>query len=1200
VSGTRLAGLLILVGLVVAAPGAARASVGLDPFRRTGAPSASVTLDPIRVADAAPAPASATAPKPVATATKVAKACEGDADCPDETICEQKTCQAVQASTNILYLYYREGAFREIAGLYWSKRGSSGFTFLAPIYWHTWTPKSRSHVIAPLFWRFENYVSRNVVTIVAPLVVRSSGPDSSFTYVLPLNFFWRTKDNGHQLIIPLFYRSKSNTGGAFASWFGYMAREGQSAHGSVLWLYWWGNDRKARSSYHVFFPLLWDFRDHEDTSTVFFPLLWSYGAADGNTTLAVNWFHWRRGPSTFDTLFPLWWAGRDDKAGTAFKLLVPLFYWQSTAHGRGVLWVSPIGGYSGDDDARSRTLTLLPLLTFWRHDPARQLRIFTPLFVHHRSYTDDSTTRLYGGLLYLRDDPQGSTRALLPLFWRFRDAETGATATAFLPFFAQRSGPRDSTTIVGVPPVWAYWRSFEAGGWSGGLFPLAFFGSNAGRSHAVIAPLFWHWAGPWDTTTVLAPLFYWHRDEHGHAGGLPPLLTFFGAHEGDSYAIQFPLYWHFASERSQSSTTTTPLGYYHRDRDGWSLGLGPIVPIFYARSGAVRSHAVLFPLFWHFRDAEAQRSTTVVGPLWHRSWGGETTDALFPLFYYRRGAHPGATDETSLVLPFLYYRRDAETRLLVTPLGVSARGPHRAAGFFGPYFWYKDADLDASFVPLLYTDVSRRATGERTRQVGPWFALDGPGHKSRVLFPLFGHYEDQSESDTYVFPTFFHQRRQDGTRALALLPFFWHSSGVDRSTTVVGLWYDHTAPGIHDTGFAPFWFHARNPERSLTVIPPLLFFHRHDVKTDQERLLLALLWHTRDRAGSSTTVFPLWWSGEAAGKSHAVVFPIFWHFADAKAQTAWSLAGPFYWSSHGTEHTRGLLPIAWHSSDAASGSGATGLMPLFYEAHGPQRGTFMTVLFGWHHSPTSSFAYAGPVVPLWLSHTDVVKETHTTIIPPLLLYTSRTPESSLTTVAGIFWHHHDVTSSATLGLPLYYDFHDFNLSRTTVAFPLLFRHANEVAGTATWIAPLFFRHSSPAGSTTVAFPLYWDFEGQGTRTTLLIPFFARWRRPDHTSTWVFPTIYHRTGLAPSGQPDGTWHTVVAPLYAAAVKRPGDFMWEVLGGLFGHESAGRYRYLKLFFMRFEQEPAPRAQTAWYSQPARTPRRQPVRGLSMNTW
>jgi hypothetical protein len=275
-------------------------------------------------------------------------------------------------------------------------------------------------------------------------------------------------------------------------------------------------------------------------------------------------------------------------------------------------------------------------------------------------------------------------------------------------------------------------------------------------------------------------------------------------------------------------------------------------------------------------------------------------------------------------------------------------------------------------------------------------------------------------------------------------------------------------------------------------------------------------------------------------------------------------------------------------------------MPVFYASHGPERGTFMTMLFGWHHAPDSRFAYAGPVVPFWVSHTNVGTETHTTIIPPLLLYTRQRPDSNLTTVAGIVWHHHDVTSSMSLGLPLYYDFHDYDISRTTVLVPLYFRHANEIAGTSFALAPLYYSHATPEGSTTVGFPIYWDFQGKDTRTTLVLPLFAHWRRPDRVSTWVFPTIYHSKGIAPSGQPDGTWRTVVAPFYDAAVKRPGDFDWEVLGGLFGHETVGRNRYLKLFFMRFEQTPAPRAQTAWYGQPLRTPRRQPARGLSMNTW
>src|SRR6185369_14918357 len=122
----------------------------------------------------------------------------------------------------------------------------------------------------------------------------------------------------------------------------------------------------------------------------------------------------------------------------------------------------------------------------------------------------------------------------------------------------------------------------------------------------------------------------------GYAAGVPALLAFFGSHDGASYAIQFPLFWRFASERQGWSTTATPVGWVHSDRDGWSVG-APILPIFLVRSGTERSHAVLFPLFWHFRDRAQQKSTTVVGLYWHRTWGDETTDALFPLLHYRRG-----------------------------------------------------------------------------------------------------------------------------------------------------------------------------------------------------------------------------------------------------------------------------------------------------------------------------------------------------------------------------------------------------------------------------------------------------------------------------------------------------------------------------------------------------------------------------------
>jgi hypothetical protein len=1214
---------LIVLGLAAALPARASASLGLDPFRRVGAKATS-PLDPFRVSDAAAPPASSSASSPAASssaaspaassagsspaasssaaspAASAPKACTSDDQCPDETICEESACRPVPKSANILYLYYRDGAFTEIFGLYWSRRGSSGYTVVAPLWWHTFSPQSQARVLAPFLWSFESYATRSLVTVLVPLAVHTRDAEGAFTYVVPFNFFWRDKEREHALVIPLFYSESHRNGGSAVSWLGYKFRDGPRTSGSILWLYWYGEDRSVRSKYHLLFPLLWDFAEKDDRATVVFPLVWRFASGDASTTVAGPWVHLRGQTSTFDAVLPLWWSGRDDKAGSAFKLLVPFFYWQSRANGRRVAWVSPIGGYSRDDDEGSKTLAIVPLLSFWRHDPDRTIRVFTPLYVHSRSERADTTTNWLGLLLYYgREDPGGSTTAVTPLFWRFHDAQTGATATALLPFVGRRVGPRDTTTFVGVFPVGAYWRSFAGGGWSGGLFPLAFFGANAGRSHAVVFPFLWHTAGPDDATTVAAPFFYRHRDPRGHAGGIPLALTFWGARDGDSYAVQFPLVWHFASERARSSTTVTPLGYLHRDADGWSLGAGPLLPILWVRSGQTRSHAVLFPLFWHFRDGE--RSTTVVGPYWHRSWGGETTDALFPFLHFRRGARPGGTDETSFtLLPFVHYHRDATTRVLVTPLGASARGREREAGFLGPYFWYKDRQLDASFIPFLHADVTRRDTGERARQFGPFFMLDGPGKKARVLFPLAGRYEDAHESDTYVFPSFFRLRRDDGTRVDTLLPFFWRSAGGGRATTIVGLWFDHTAPGVRNVGLLPFWFRARNAERSLTVIPPLLFVHQHDFQDDSERLWCALLWRSRDGASSRTVAFPLWWARQSEAGGYKVLFPIFWRWSDTKADKTSTLVGPLYWSSWGTGRSYGLLPFAWFSRNRADGSGSAGVMPLFYEAHGPGRRTFATLLFGVDRRPASRLTYFGPIVPFYLSLENLPTETSTTVIPPLLVYHRTSPESSFTTALGLFWHARDITSTTTLALPLYYDFHDLHLARTTLVLPFFLRHENEAAHSVAWLAPLFYRRTAPNESSTVLFPLFWDFKSGDDHTTVLAPFFARWHRADHDSTWVFPTIYHRTGLGPGGAPDGTWHTVVAPFYAAAVKRPGDFMWEVLGGLLGHESVGRNRYLKLFFLRFEQEPAPRAQTAWYGQPARPSRRQPVRGLSMNTW
>jgi hypothetical protein len=692
-------------------------------------------------------------------------------------------------------------------------------------------------------------------------------------------------------------------------------------------------------------------------------------------------------------------------------------------------------------------------------------------------------------------------------------------------------------------------------------------------------------------------------------------LTFFGDDQsGDKYRVQFPLFWRFISAREQTTSTVTPVGFYRTTRDGYSLGVGPIVPIVYAGRAPGRSHFGILPLFWHSQDDSEQRTTTVVLSYMHRNRGEETTDALYPLLYYRRGARPGGSPETSFTLfPLFHYRRNQQELVVLSPIGAASKKQGRDMGFVGPFFWYKRPGLEARGLLPIALDVTNGETGERTRQYGPYFQVDGPGRKSRVLFPFFGRYDDDKEHDLYLFPTYFRQRMADGYELDTFVPLFWRSKWQGRTTTVIGPWYNRSGPDVHNTGFFPIYFYAKNNQRSITVVPPLLLYRRADFQNGTGTLIALFTYATYDRESSSTVLFPLWWAGRERNQSHRVLFPIYWSYTDGDAKSETNLLTLIFWRRKGDWYTRGILPIVWYTRNPKDGSGSNALMPLFYESHGPNRKTLLTLLGGYSNKPTSRTWYILIVgasdgietrfrmlFPLWFSHINKGKEVTTRVIPPVLGFMRKTPESSLETFLALYWHRRTIASELRLVLPLYYDIHDLHQSRTTVLFPLLFRHHNEEEQTTFWIAPLFYRSSNPADTSTVFFPLYWSFtHADGQSTTLLFPLYAHWRRPTYQSTYVFPTYYYREGLGPKG-PDGTWRRLIVPFWESAVKRPGDYMWEVLGGLFGRESIGRNRYLKIFFMTFETQAASPGQTSWYGQPARTPRKAAPRGLSSSAW
>jgi hypothetical protein len=1213
-----------------------------EPAKKEIAPTPAVKNAPAKSETAADSPklsAPAAASSAAKPAEKAALLCSVDEECPSGTICENGTCQTFERPIDIL-LYRKRGHSTAFIPFYWSKSGNSGHRVVAPLYWHFWSPEGRTQAVAPFYWRVEDYLKQRVVTVVfaggiyvqttqpdakswafwpifykstkfgwvappllsfkianpdqgkayglwfllyywsrtrtskfdllLPLAISSRSKESAFTYAIPLNFYWRRGEEKSLLSVPFFYQFKKPTGGLFASLLGYSSVEGSAHTGSYLWLYWFG--RSQTSSYDILFPLLWSFR--------------SPGA---NTTILPPLFHFRSRETTVGTFAMVGWWARNEKDGTNWQLAIPLYFRKSSDHGKKAFHMWPFGTYRRDDTAGSRHLTmLLPPILHWR-DKTGELDYWLLYFHNHDIPTNSRTSVL--GPYYHREDPAGSTRIVFPLFWHFRDAATGATAHSFLPFYFRRNSPTEKLTAIGVLPLLgAYYRSFSDGGSSGGLFPLAFFGSRKDRSHAIVFPLFWRFRKADVASTLFLPLYYASADKTSSNTFVFPLLYFAGSDSRESYRIQIPFYWNFVDGRNGTSTTVAPLYFRHQDKKGYAAG---IWPLFFWGGGGQQRHFAFFPLFWWFRDDAQDRTTTVVANYLHRRHGQELTDAFFPLFHYRRGAKPGKADETSLTLfPLFHYRREPQATLFVSPLAAWKRSPEKQLGFVGPYFWYRDATVSTRGIPLLYLDHTQLDTGKRTRMWGNYLAIETPDSQARVFFPFWAHYKNPSEEGTYIAPLFYRVRKNDGYRLDTFFPLVWLSKSPDSHTTQILTYFSHHSPKGSSSGLLPFYYRSSSPDRNLLITP--LFVSHTNQRTENRQVFSLLYYEAKQREKLLRIAFPLWWQTRDENSSSTVGFPLYWHFTNQKENKSTTVVGPLYWAQNGSERTRAFMALAWYSRDEKNGAASHALLPLFYERHSPRSMTLLTLPFGYHNTPDSRWHY---VFPLWLHHRNKVTETSTLFVPPLLHYSRISPERSLSTFMLLFWNRNDITSSTTFGLPLFYDFHTYHQSRFTMLLPLFFRYENQTSGTSTTIAPLFFRHSSPTDSTTIALPLVWRFWSPERSTTVVFPFYVGVKRPTYDANYVFPNIYYRKGL---GSDAGTSHLFVFPFWESEIKRPGDYMWEALLGLVGWERIGRNRFLKLLFIPFELEAAPAAKTAWYGKPPTRKHERVARGLDIKSW
>jgi len=403
---------------------------------------------------------------------------------------------------------------------------------LPPLWVSHRTPKTRSEVAFPLYWRFDHDGERHL--LLFPAYYRQRTADGDATDVaFPL--LWRFRNPERDVVVagPVFWRGERTSPGrtfGLVPVFGYHSDEEQRVLAAAPFFYYRhhlpGGTRtyvagpaylhRSRDSYATgLMPIFAHKRTTTgDGYTVLSPAFWHFRPRAGRSTTIVGpAFYDRDGQRHLLGLAPALWVG-----------------WRS--QGYRLACLVPVGCYLGETGRHA----LLTAALGFRVTPTRRM--------------------WYAGPYYQLRSPSTSIDVLLPLFVHRRDhAGRDSVLWAFPTYYGRWSAQRRVHALL--PLVWRSWR------------PRA--------QSTVVFPLVWDFDDRASTrTTVVFPLFSRHQDYNaGTVSYITPPGIWIKPHKHGTDAVVFPIVWHFTG-RDKQTTTVFPLYWDVRRRDSRTTLLLPV------------------------------------------------------------------------------------------------------------------------------------------------------------------------------------------------------------------------------------------------------------------------------------------------------------------------------------------------------------------------------------------------------------------------------------------------------------------------------------------------------------------------------------------------------------------------------------------------------------------------------------------------
>lgn len=602
--------------------------------------------------------------------------------------------------------------------------------------------------------------------------------------------------------------------------------------------------------------------------------------------------------------------------------------------------------------------------------------------------------------------------------------------------------------------------------------------------------------------------FYFHQPGDSGYRHITPLLYFHTWDKHDDTRVQFPFF------------------AWHRDHDTHeTTSIVPLLFSSYTTSPAEKLFRIWpFVFMGVYKDGGGQAS---ILPLWW--WSKKEGHGWFvaPLLL-SGGQRDEKRDITEAVIGLIgYYRRhgDRDTWRVLFPLFFEHRTP-AAHTFIGPLMWARSSPdgHDASVIFPLWWRVHDEMTGYSHELVLPLidWQSEQRGHKQRLISLLGVWSRDDSRSLTqlllFVPPVY---RRSDNKRSVLVIPPLftrWTTKDDGGGGLIAGpLVHVSDAAGSTTSLFPIYWrFHDRLHDATTHLLLPIAAFHHH---TGARGGFVGPFydWSSTNGAGGwGAGLAPLFMFGRSGERRHALVLPVFAHWSDAHAGTQTTAVGPLFVHTSPDGGDGGLFPLVFagrhrHSSYAV----VPGLFVHKSDEHG------FTEVVGPVYAAHGQGSWAAGLAPLAFFGRNGTRSHQ--VVFPIVWHFADSAARSDRLIVGPFIHRRDGDETADALFPIFYvrrspkegfgiwpigAWRRLNGVSTTVVGPFVHQSNERTHSSTNLFFPLLTLHDSPRYSVRVFFPFVWRVRDGDETDTALFPLYFRGRAPDHGWDGVFPLFIH--------------------------------------------------------------------------------------------